>query len=126
MKFVIPFAALLMGMIAAMYVRFPAYSIPREYVGVAALAGLDTLLGGVRAGLEARFKSDLFVTGFIFNILLGMGLVYLGTKLGIEVYLAAVVALGGRVFANLSIIRRHYLARWSDARDKRNMEVSQL
>ena len=126
MKYVIPLLFLGVGMLAAFFIKTPAYAVPREYVGVAALAGLDTLLGGIRAGLEARFKSDLFVTGFIFNILLGMGLVYLGTKLGIEVYLAAVVALGGRVFANLSIVRRHYLARWSDAREKRTMEVSQL
>jgi small basic protein len=125
-KYLIPSIFLGIGAVVAFYTRTPAYAIPREYVGVAALTGLDTLLGGIRAGLEARFKSDLFVTGFIFNILLGMGLVYLGTKLGIEVYLAAVVALGGRVFSNLSIIRRHYLARWTDARDKRNMEVSQL
>lgn len=126
MKFAIPFLAMILGISVAMMVRFPAAALPREYVGVAALAGFDTLLGGIRAGLEARFKADLFATGFVFNILLGMGLVYLGTKLGIEVYLAAVVALGGRIFANLSIVRRHYLARWADAREKRNMEVSQL
>ena len=113
-------------MFAAINVNLGELAIPRAYVGVAALAGLDTLLGGVRAVLEARFKSELFVTGFIFNILLAIGLVYLGTKLGIEIYLAAVVALGGRVFANLSIIRRHYLARLSDAKEKRSMEVSQL
>lgn len=126
MKYAIPILCMLIGVLAARFVILSDVMIPREYVGVAALAGLDTLVGGIRAALEARFKSDLFVTGFIFNILLGMGLVYLGTRLGIEVYLAAVVALGGRVFANLSIIRRHYLARWSDAREKRNMEVNQL
>ena len=126
MKYLLPALALLIGIIVALKVSMPTVPVPRAYVGVAALAGLDTLLGGVRAVFEARFKSDLFVTGFIFNILLGMGLVYLGTKLGIEIYLAAVVALGGRIFANLSIIRRHYLARWSDAKERRSMEVSQL
>ena len=126
MKYLLPAIALGIGIFAATYVNLGTLAIPRAYVGVAALAGLDTLLGGVRAVLEARFKSDLFVTGFIFNILLAIGLVYLGTKLGIEIYLAAVVALGGRIFANLSIIRRHYLARWSEEKEKRSMEVSQL
>lgn len=126
MKFVLPIIALIVGIVIAFFVQFPASSVPKEYVGVAALAGFDTLLGGIRAGLEARFKADLFATGFVFNILLGMGLVYLGSKLGIEVYLAAVVALGGRIFANLSIIRRHYLTRWADAKERRNMEVNQL
>ena len=126
MKYLLPAIALGIGIFAATYVNLGTLAIPRAYVGVAALAGLDTLLGGIRAVLEARFKNDLFVTGFIFNILLAIGLVYLGTKLGIEIYLAAVVALGGRIFANLSIIRRHYLARWSEAKEKRSMEVSQL
>jgi small basic protein len=126
MKYLLPALALVFGILVAWRVQVPAVPLPRAYVGVAALAGLDTLLGGVRAVFEARFKSDLFITGFIFNILLGMGLVYLGTKLGIEIYLAAVVALGGRIFANLSIIRRHYLTRWSDAKERRSMEVSQL
>lgn len=126
MKYLLPAAALLIGIIVAINVDIPELAVPRAYVGVAALAGLDTLLGGIRAVLEARFKNELFVTGFVFNILLAIGLVYLGTKLGIEIYLAAVVALGGRIFANLSIIRRHYLARWSDAKEKRSMEVSQL
>ena len=126
MKYLLPALALIIGIMAAINVNVTSIAIPRAYVGVAALAGLDTLLGGVRAVLEARFKNDLFVTGFIFNILLAIGLVYLGTKLGIEIYLAAVVALGGRIFANLSIIRRHYLARWSEAKEKRSMEVSQL
>ena len=126
MKYLLPALALMIGIVAATRIELGDLAIPRAYVGVAALAGLDTLLGGVRAVLEGRFKNDLFVTGFIFNILLAIGLVYLGTKLGIEIYLAAVVALGGRIFANLSIIRRHYLARWSEAKERRSMEVSQL
>ena len=126
MKFLFPALALVVGILVATRIGFTGVTVPRAFVGVAALAGLDTLLGGIRAVLETRFKSELFVTGFIFNILLGMGLVYLGTKLGIEIYLAAVVALGGRIFANLSIIRRHYLARLSEAKERRSMEVSQL
>jgi small basic protein len=126
MKYLLPALALGIGIFVATSLNLSSLVIPRAYVGVAAIAGLDTLLGGVRAVLEGRFKNDLFVTGFVFNILLAIGLVYLGTKLGIEIYLAAVIALGGRIFANLSIIRRHYLARWSDAKEKRNMEVSQL
>lgn len=120
---VVPILALLIGIALTFLIRTD--QVPREYVGVAALAGLDTLFGGIRAALENRFKNELFMTGFIFNILLAIGLVYLGTKIGVEVYLAAVVTLGGRLFLNLSIIRRHYLTRMADARERRSAEVNQ-
>jgi small basic protein len=121
----IPILALIIGGALAFMIRNPADQLPREYVGVAALAGLDTLFGGIRAALETRFKGDLFLTGFVFNIALAVGLVYLGYKIGVEVYLAAVVALGSRLFLNLSIIRRHYLTRLADARERRSMEANQ-
>ena len=122
----VPLLALAIGVILALLAGAPVEQLPREYIGVAGLAGLDTLFGGIRAALEDRFQSDLFVTGFVFNILLAIGLVYLGTKIGVEVYLAAVVALGGRLFLNLSIIRRHYLTKIEDARGRRKMEANQL
>ena len=120
----IPILALIIGGVLA-FQLFPSDLLPRELVGVAALAGLDTVFGGIRAALEMRFKSDLFVTGFVFNIALAIGLVYMGYKIGVEMYLAAVVALGGRLFLNLSIIRRHYLTRLSEARERRSIEVKQ-
>jgi small basic protein len=122
---IVPLLALVLGGLIAFFVLRPTdqLNIPREYIGVAALAGLDTLFGGIRAALEARYRNDLFLTGFIFNILLALGLVYLGTKIGVEVYLAAVVTLGGRLFLNLSIIRRHYLTRLADSRERKSVEA---
>ena len=82
-----------------------------SYVALAALAGLDSIFGGVRAGLEGKFHSDIFISGFIFNTLLAVALAYLGDLIGVDLLLAAVVALGGRVFLNLSLIRRYWLTR---------------
>ncbi len=121
----IPLLALFIGGVLAILIANPADQLPREYVGVAALAGLDTLFGGIRAALESRFRNELFLTGFVFNIALAMSLVYLGSKIGVEVYLAAVVTLGGRLFLNLSIIRRHYLTKVADARERRSAEANQ-
>ena len=42
---------------------------------------------------------------FIFSILL----TYLGQKLNVDIYLAAIVVFVGRMFNNLAIIRRYYL-----------------
>lgn len=80
-----------------------------QYLSLAALAGIDSLVGGVRAGTEGKFQSNVFVSGFVFNTLLAVFLSYLGERLGQDLALAAVVLLGGRSFVNLSIIRRHWL-----------------
>jgi small basic protein len=84
-------------------------SLFAPYLSLATLAGLDTVLGGIKAGLEGRFQDDIFVSGFVLNTLLAAGLAWLGDKIGVDLFLAAVVALGQRVFLNLSLIRRYYL-----------------
>jgi small basic protein len=83
--------------------------VDSEYLSLAALAGLDALVGGIRAGTEGKFKANVFVSGFVFNTLLAAFLAYLGERLGQDIALSAVVLLGGRTFVNLSIIRRHWL-----------------
>ena len=48
------------------------------------------------------------------NTLLAAGLTYLGDMLGVDLYLAAVVVFGVRIFENLAKIRRLILGRfWS-------------
>lgn len=110
-----PFVGLVVGLLTGYYV-FAGIHVPEDiaaayapYLSLAALAGLDTLLGGIRAGLEGRFQDDIFVSGFLLNTLLAAGLAYLGDRIGVDLFLAAVVALGTRVFLNLSLIRRYYL-----------------
>lgn len=88
-------------------VRVPVQYGP--YLGLAALAGMDSLVGGLRAGSEGKFRSNVFISGFLVNGFLAAFLAYLGDQLGQNIGLAAVVALGSRIFVNLSIIRRHYL-----------------
>ena len=104
--------ALLVGALCFTLVYFSGATLPTQYaqyLSLAALAGLDSLIGGVRAGTEGKFKSDVFISGFLTNTLLAAFLAYLGDLMGQPLGLAAVVALGGRIFVNLSIIRRHWL-----------------
>ncbi len=87
-------------------------SVPAEfarYVGVAILAGLDAVVGGVRADTEGQFHNGIFVSGFVGNVLLAALLTYLGDRLGVELYVAAIVAFGVRLFNNLAVIRRRWL-----------------
>ncbi len=104
--------ALLAGALGFAIVYFTGVQFPTQYaqyLSLAALAGLDSLIGGVRAGSEGKFKSDVFISGFLTNTLLAAFLAYLGDLMGQPLGLAALVALGGRIFVNLSIIRRHWM-----------------
>lgn len=97
------------------------YTIPpgfAPYLSLAALAGLDSICGGIRAGLEGKFHDDIFITGFAMNTILAGALAYLGDRIGVDLFLAAVVVLGGRVFLNLSLIRRYWLTQYALAHKK--------
>ncbi|WP_294375805.1 small basic family protein [uncultured Clostridium sp.] len=76
------------------------------YMSVAILACLDSVFGAVRASLSKNFQPDIFISGFFGNALLAALLAYLGDKLGIPIYIAAVIVFGGRIFDNFAIIRR--------------------
>jgi small basic protein len=53
------------------------------------------------------------LSGFVVNTILAAALAYLGDQIGVDLFLAAVVVLGGRVFLNLSLIRRYWLTQSS-------------
>ncbi len=110
--FLLVVGALVVGVLIVALSPFtipPAWS---KYVAVAILAALDTGLGGIRSGMEMRFDLLVFISGFTANTLLAAGLTFLGDKLGIDLYLAAIVVFGVRIFENLAKIRRLLLSRF--------------
>lgn len=78
-----------------------------SYLSIAILAALDTVFGGIRASLEKSFDGAVFLTGFFTNTLVAALLAYIGNQLGVDLYLAAVVAFGVRLFQNIAAIRRN-------------------
>ena len=56
----------------------------------------------------------VFISGFFVNAILAMLLTYLGEKLNVDIYLAAIIVFVGRMFNNLGIIRRYYLSKFSE------------
>lgn len=126
MKVLVPFVSLAAGFALglAVFSHFD-WQIPADYapyLSVAALAGLDTVFGGVRAGIEGRFQNDIFASGFVLNTILATILAWLGDRIGINLALVAVIALGSRVFLNLSLIRRYYLNKLAMARSRQQEE----
>jgi small basic protein len=105
----LPLLGLVLGLIIGISV---APVVPQEYsryTAVAILATLDAILGAARADLNQTYNTRIFWSGFIANSLLAIGLTFLGDRLGVDLFLAAVVAFGARLFNNLAIIRRHFL-----------------
>ena len=106
-------AGLLVGVLIGLNMPWTVPAIVARYMAVSLLAGVDTALGGFRASLEGEFDVAIFGTGFVGNAVLAAVFVYVGDVLGIELYLAAVVALGVRIFNNLGVIRRHLVNHWT-------------
>ncbi|AYF54972.1 hypothetical protein CLOHAE12215_02423 [Clostridium haemolyticum] len=76
------------------------------YISVAIFACLDSVFGAVRASVEKNFRADVFISGFFGNAVLAAALTYLGDKLGMPIYLAAVIVFGERIFNNFASLRR--------------------
>ena len=105
------FVGLLVGVGIGFAVPFQLPLALSKYISVSFLAGLDSVLGGARAGIEERFDYLVFSSGFFFNLILAGVLTYIGDQLGVDLYLAAVVTFGVRIFENLAFIRRDLIRR---------------
>ncbi|MEG0132622.1 MAG: DUF1290 domain-containing protein [Clostridium sp.] len=102
---------LIIGVIlgVAFNLNFPLRLSP--YISVAIFACIDSTFGAIRASLNKDFRSDIFVSGFFGNAFLAAGMVYLGDKLGIPVYIAAIIIFGQRIFTNFAVVRRMLMER---------------
>jgi len=103
---------LLIGLIIGFHMPVLLPVVYAKYMSVAVLAALDSVFGGIRAYMEDGFDNTIFLSGVFVNTLLAAGLAYLGDRLGVELYLAAVVVFGVRLFQNLGIIRRYLLKKY--------------
>ena len=83
------------------------------YLAIAIVAALDSVFGGLTSVLKGNFDLKIFLSGFFGNAILSMLLTWLGVKLNVDIYLAAIVVFVGRMFTNLAIIRRYYIDKWS-------------
>lgn len=115
----LPIVAIFVGACLAFLLKVPIKGIEGQYLAVACLAGLDTVLGGIRSGLEGKFQNNVFLTGFFGNVIIAFFLAWLGEQIYINLFLAVALVLGARIFTNLSLIRRFLLTMWQDAVERR-------
>jgi len=90
----------------AQIIQTYAYS---KYLAIAILACMDSVFGGIAGYVEKKFDLAVFVSGFFGNALLAVVLTFIGEKLNLDLYLAAVFVFGNRMFINFAIIRRYLL-----------------
>jgi len=104
--------AIIIGCVIGAVIGVNIPTIPYTYSGylaIAIIAALDSVFGGITSSLNKNFDMKIFLSGFFVNAILAILLTYLGQKLNVDIYLAAVVVFVGRMFNNLGIIRRYYV-----------------
>ena len=79
------------------------------YVAIALLGALDSTIGGVTSMLRNRFQLKIFLSGFFGNALLAGVITFVGSKLDLDLFLAAVVVFGTRIFQNFADMRSYLL-----------------
>ena len=110
------YIAIIIGCIIGALIGINAPVIPYTYstfLAIAVVAALDSVFGGITSVLKKNFDLVIFISGFFCNSLLSIALTYLGQKLNLDIYLAALVVFVGRMFTNLTIIRRYYIEKWT-------------
>lgn len=94
---------------------FAPLSIPIEfarYTAVGILGILDSILGAVRADLQSKYDSSIFISGLLFNMILAVLITFIGDRLGLDLYLAVLVVFTLRIFDNIATIRYSFLTRF--------------
>lgn len=97
-----------------------------SYLSIAIVAALDTVFGGISSVIKGNFDLKIFLSGFFVNSILSMALTFLGNKLNVDIYLAAIVVFVGRMFTNLTIIRRYYIDKWSNMLSNKGKNVEDI
>ena len=105
----LPLAGLLVGVLLGLVLNINVSFELARYSAVAILAALDSVLGAVRAELDGVYDNRIFLSGFITNAIIAVLLTFIGDRLGLDLYLVALINFGLRIFQNAALIRRHFI-----------------
>ncbi|MDO8472010.1 MAG: DUF1290 domain-containing protein [bacterium] len=76
-----------------------------RYTAVAVIGLFDSVIGALRANMQRKYNTSIFVSGAILNMVLAMTLTFLGDRLSLDLYLAVVVVFTIRIFKNMAQLR---------------------
>lgn len=113
-KFILPLASLAIGALIGSILTVNASLGIAKYLSIAILAALDSVLGGARSLLEDTYDGLIMLSGFVTNALLAMILAFLGTQIGIDMFMAATICFALRIFSNLAFIRRDIIQNYRE------------
>ena len=123
------YIAILIGCVVGAILGSLAPVIPytySSYLSIAIIAALDSVFGGIASVIKGNFDLKIFLSGFFGNSILSIALTFLGEKLNVDIYLAAIVVFVGRMFTNLAIIRRHYIDKWVNAIETKKSKKQEI
>jgi len=112
----------LLGLLAGLNAGIIPY-IYSKYLAIGIMAALDSVFGGISSSINGKFDLKIFVSGFFGNAILSIALTYLGQKLNLDIYLAAVFVFIYRMFTNFAIIRRYYLDKLIQIASKKRSKI---
>lgn len=118
MIWLIPLIGLFGGFFLGSIISWQIPLAMAKYMSIAVLAALDSVLGGIRCIQEETFNGLILLTGFVSNAVIAALLAYLGDKLGVDLYMAAVFVFGVRIFQNVAAIRHYWLAKFLEKHSK--------
>ncbi len=105
----LPLAGLGLGVLLGLLLQVDVSFELARYSAVAIVAAFDSVLGAARAELDGVYDNRIFITGFVTNALVAVLLTFIGDRLGLDLYLVALITFGPRIFQNVALIRRHFL-----------------
>lgn len=121
--------AIIIGCILGAIIGMYAPTIPYTYSGylaIAIMAALDTVFGGITSIIKKNFDMKIFVSGFFGNAILAIILTYLGEKLNVDIYLAAIFVFVSRMFNNLGFIRRYYIEKITEKKENKKSKKKSI
>ena len=113
MIFLVMIIACVLGAIVGLNAPMISYTYS-SYLAIAVIAALDSVFGGIASVINKKFDIKIFISGFFGNAIFSILLTYLGERLNVDIYLAAIVVFVGRMFVILAIVRRYYVDKWTN------------
>jgi len=111
---IIGILGIIIGLVIGFYMPINLPTVYSAYISVSILAAIDSVFGAIRASLENKYNAMIFVTGFIGNAIIAGLLAYIGDKMGVPLYYAAIFTFGSRLFQNFAIIRRLLIEKFNN------------